>query len=61
MAFAYFLAHAPRGFYPLLNGGELAIVYCFNLAAAGAGPFSLDHLWAGRAQPRASAAQAKAQ
>jgi putative oxidoreductase len=29
MAVAYFMAHAPRGFFPLLNGGELAIVYCF--------------------------------
>jgi putative oxidoreductase len=55
MAVAYFLAHAPRGFYPLLNGGELAIVYCFvflYIAAAGAGPWSLDHVWAGRTQAR---------
>jgi putative oxidoreductase len=29
MAVAYFMPHAPRGFLPLLNGGELAIVYCF--------------------------------
>jgi putative oxidoreductase len=29
MAVAYFMLHAPRGFFPLLNGGELAIVYCF--------------------------------
>src|SRR5690242_14280226 len=29
VAVAYFMAHAPRGFFPLLNGGELAIVYCF--------------------------------
>jgi putative oxidoreductase len=53
MAFAYFLAHAPRNFYPLLNGGELAIVYCFvflYIAAAGAGPWSLDHVWAGKAK-----------
>jgi putative oxidoreductase len=53
MAFAYFLAHAPRNFYPLLNGGELAIVYCFvflYIAAAGAGPRSLDHVWAGKAK-----------
>jgi putative oxidoreductase len=56
MAVAYFIAHAPRGFFPLLNGGELAIVYCFiflYLAVAGGGPWSIDHLWAGRgrAQP----------
>src|SRR5579864_6574167 len=29
MAFAYFMAHAPKGFFPLLNGGEGAILYCF--------------------------------
>jgi putative oxidoreductase len=45
MAVAYFMAHAPRGFFPILNQGELAILYCFvflYLAAAGAGPWSLD-------------------
>ena len=45
MAVAYFLVHAPRGFYPLLNGGELAVLYCFvllYLAAAGGGSLSLD-------------------
>jgi putative oxidoreductase len=45
MAVAYFMAHAPQGFYPILNYGELAIMYCFAflyLATAGAGPFSLD-------------------
>ncbi len=45
MAVAYFMAHAPRGFFPILNGGELAIVYCFvflYFAAAGAGAWSLD-------------------
>jgi putative oxidoreductase len=45
MAVAYFMAHASQGFYPILNGGELAILYCFAflyLAAAGAGPWSLD-------------------
>jgi putative oxidoreductase len=44
-AVAYFMAHAPRGFYPLLNGGELAVLYCFvflYLAAAGGGSLSLD-------------------
>jgi putative oxidoreductase len=46
MAVAYFMAHAPRGFFPLLNGGELAIVYCFvflYLWVAG-GEWSLDRL-----------------
>lgn len=45
MAFAYFMAHAPRGFFPILNGGELAALYCFVflfLAAAGPGPWSMD-------------------
>jgi putative oxidoreductase len=45
MAVAYFMAHAPQGTFPLLNGGELAILFSFVflwLATAGAGPFSLD-------------------
>lgn len=45
MAVAYFMAHAPRGFYPILNAGELAILYCFvflYIAAAGPGPWSID-------------------
>ncbi len=45
MAVAYFMAHAPQGFWPMLNGGELAVLYCFVylfLAAAGVGPFSAD-------------------
>src|SRR5215510_13199629 len=44
-AVAYFMAHAPRGFFPILNGGELAVLYCFvflYLAAADPGPWSLD-------------------
>ena len=46
MAFAYFLAHAGAGPLPMLNGGELAVVYCFvflYLAFAGAGAFSIDN------------------
>jgi putative oxidoreductase len=45
MAFAYFIGHAPRGFYPLTNGGEPAVLFCFiflYIAAAGAGPWSID-------------------
>lgn len=44
-AAAYFIAHAPKGFFPILNGGELAALYCFvflYLAAAGPGPWSID-------------------
>jgi putative oxidoreductase len=46
-AVAYFYAHAPRGFFPILNGGELAVLYSFvflYLAAAGGGPWSVDRL-----------------
>src|ERR1700761_4507864 len=45
MAFAYFMAHAPRSFYPVVNGGELAVIYCFiflYFAFAGGGPLSVD-------------------
>ena len=45
MAVAYFIAHAPKSFYPVLNGGEPAILYCFIflcLAATGAGAWSVD-------------------
>jgi putative oxidoreductase len=51
MAFAYFIAHAPQGFWPILNGGELSALYCFvflYLSAAGAGEWSIDHIRAGR-------------
>lgn len=54
MAFAYFIAHAPRNFFPLTNGGEGAILYCFiflYLAVAGGGVWSLDHLWRGSERP----------
>ena len=47
MAVAYFKAHAPQGFWPVLNKGELAALYCFvwlYIAAAGPGPWSLDAL-----------------
>ncbi len=45
MAVAYWMFHAPSGFLPILNGGELAILYCFvflYIAAAGPGALSLD-------------------
>ena len=45
MAVAYWMVHAPQGFYPLLNGGELAALYCFVflfLACAGGGAWSVD-------------------
>jgi putative oxidoreductase len=45
MAVAYFIAHFPKGLYPLGNGGDAAVLYCFiflYIAAAGAGPWSVD-------------------
>lgn len=46
LAAAYFMAHAPQGFWPMLNRGELAALYSFvflYLAAAGGGPWSVDY------------------
>src|SRR4029077_4771441 len=57
MAFAYFMSHAPRGFFPITNGGnagELAIVYCFVFLYfffVGAGVWSLDQLRSNSASP----------
>jgi putative oxidoreductase len=45
MGVGYFIVHAPKSFFPLLNGGTLAIMYCFTclyLSTAGAGPWSVD-------------------
>jgi putative oxidoreductase len=45
MAVAYFTAHAPQGFYPILNHGELAVLFCFvflYLSVAGPGAWSVD-------------------
>ena len=47
MAVAYFMAHEPHSFYPLVNGGEAVILFCFvflYLVFAGGGPLSLDRL-----------------
>ncbi len=47
MAVAYFMVHAPHGFFPMVNKGELAVLYCFvflYLAVAGGGPWSVDRL-----------------
>ncbi len=47
MASAYFIAHAPRSFFPVLNGGDAAILYCFvflYFVFAGAGAWSIDAL-----------------
>ena len=64
MAFAYFMGHAPKGFWPIENGGELAIAYSWlslYLAARGPGAWALDNLRDARgeaalgSQPRAAA------
>lgn len=55
MAVAFFRAHFPRGFWPILNGGEVALLFCFlwlYIAAAGPGPLSIDAL---RASEKAGA------
>ena len=51
MAAAYFMAHAPRSFFPIVNGGDGAILFCFvflYLAFAGGGPLSVDRAALGR-------------
>jgi putative oxidoreductase len=51
MAIGYFMDHAPKSFFPLLNGGEAAVLFCFVFlffVFAGAGPLSLDALVWGR-------------
>ena len=55
MAVAYFTGHAHNGFWPITNGGEMAILYCWLflvIAAYGGGSFALDNLWG--APPRAA-------
>ena len=54
MAVAYFMAHAPKSFFPTINGGQLAILFCFvflYLAFAGGGEWSVDEQLA-RSRPR---------
>ena len=53
MAWAYFQSHAPRGLWPIQNGGELAALYCWlflYIAAAGPGKWSIDALRGRRAR-----------
>jgi putative oxidoreductase len=48
MAYAYFTVHAPGGTWPIVNRGELAVLYCFiflYLSTAGPGPWSIDGAW----------------
>ena len=58
MAVAYFQAHAPRGFWPIMNRGEVVVLFSFiylYLFAAGPGPFSLDALLRRRSSRRRAA------
>lgn len=58
MAFAYFMAHAPNGPVPMLNGGELSALYAFIFlffSANGPGPFSIDRNLLGRTTGRTEA------
>lgn len=56
MAVAYFMVHAPRGFWPIVNQGELAVLYCWiflYMMLAGPGPWSLDALLRGEGRTAA--------
>jgi putative oxidoreductase len=51
MAIAYFMGHAPQGFWPVLNQGSPAILFCFiwlYISSAGPGPWSIDALRRGK-------------
>jgi putative oxidoreductase len=51
MAAAFFIAHFPRSFYPAVNGGDAAVLYCFvffYIFCAGGGPWSVDRSWLNR-------------
>jgi putative oxidoreductase len=60
MAVAYFMQHAPNGFLPIMNRGELAVLYCFAflyIAARGSGPWSVDDARGGARRPVAATAR----
>lgn len=57
MAVAYFMVHAKGGFFPIVNKGELAVLYCFVflfIACHGSGILSLDGLWFRRSSSSAA-------
>jgi putative oxidoreductase len=58
MAVAYFMGHfTPSAFWPMQNGGELAVLYCFAflyLAVAGGGPWSMDYCYRRRSSDEAN-------
>jgi putative oxidoreductase len=58
MAYAYFTVHAEKALWPIQNGGELSVLFCwsfFLLAFTGAGPWSIDALFRGRGSPTVQA------
>lgn len=60
MAVAYFMSHAPRGFWPIVNKGEPAVLYCFvflYIASRGSGPLSVDALVSRKRRPVPSSPQ----
>ena len=62
MAFAYFIGHAPQGFWPVLNQGAPAILFCFlwlYISSAGPGPWSLDAFRSGAASRVVTGARAR--
>jgi putative oxidoreductase len=64
MAVAYWMAHAPQSFFPVVNGGDAAILYCFvflYLVAAGGGAWSVDNLRRRSRQGMGVAARSPAQ
>jgi putative oxidoreductase len=55
MVVAYFMVHAPRSFWPIINEGELAVIYAFlflYIATRGSGGYSVDRLF--RRRPKAA-------
>ncbi|WP_185985353.1 DoxX family protein [Aureimonas mangrovi] len=57
MAFAYFIGHGSESFFPILNGGEAALMFCFlflYVAAAGPGPWSVDALYSNGEEPESA-------
>ena len=57
MAVAYFTVHVKQGLFPIVNGGELAVLYCFvflTFSAIGGGRYSLDHAIGSRHKPKPS-------
>ena len=62
MAFAYFLTHASRGGWPIQNGGELAVLFCFLflfISARGAGTWSVDAMMVRHRRPLPAASRAE--